>query len=85
MKNISWINRVENEKLLQKIKEERDILSTIKHGRVTGLVISLRRNCPLKPVIEKKIDVTGRQGKRRKQLLSDLKEMRGCWKLKVKH
>jgi len=29
--------------------------------------------------------VSGRQGKRRKQLLSELKETKGRWKLKGKH
>lgn len=33
-------------------------------------------------VFEWKIDVTGRQGKRRKELLSGLKEKRGRWELK---
>jgi hypothetical protein len=28
--------------------------------------------------------VTGRQGRNRKQLVDDLKEKRGCWKLKEK-
>jgi hypothetical protein len=40
----------------------------------------LRRNCLLKHVIEGKI--TGRQGRRRKQLLDDLKEETGYLKLK---
>ena len=44
------------------------------------------RNCFLKHVIEgkreRKIEVTGRGGGRGKQLLDDLKETRGCWKLK---
>jgi len=31
--------------------------------------------------VEKRIDVTGRQGRRWKQLLDDLKETRGYWKL----
>jgi hypothetical protein len=43
-------------------------------------------NCVLKHVIERKIEdgieVTGRRGRRLKQLLSDVKETRGCWKLK---
>jgi hypothetical protein len=46
----------------------------------------LRRNCLLKHVTEGKlqgqIDVKGRQGRRRKQLLDDLKEKQGYWKLK---
>jgi hypothetical protein len=31
---------------------------------------------------EGRIEMTGRRGRRRKKLLYDLKEMRGCWKLK---
>jgi hypothetical protein len=46
----------------------------------------LRRNCLLKHVIEGKIqgriEVTGRRGRRRKQLLNDLKDKREYWKLK---
>jgi hypothetical protein len=46
----------------------------------------LRRNCLLKHVIEGKlegrIEMTGRQGRRSKQLLDDLKEKRRYWKLK---
>ena len=42
----------------------------------------LRRNCLLKHVIARKIEgrieVTGRRGRRREQLLDDFKEMRGC-------
>jgi len=46
----------------------------------------LRRNCLLQRVIEGKIqggiEVTGRQGRRRRELLDDLKEMRGYSHLK---
>jgi hypothetical protein len=46
----------------------------------------LHRNCFLKHVIEGKIegtiDMTGRWGRRRKELLYDLKEKRGYWKWK---
>ena len=46
----------------------------------------LRRNCLLKEVIEGKIkgeiDVTRRQGRRRKKLLDDLKDRRGYFQLK---
>jgi hypothetical protein len=40
------------------------------------------RNCILKHVIEREMEVTGSRGRRRKQLLDDLKEKRGYWKLK---
>jgi len=46
----------------------------------------LCRNCLLKWVIEGKIngriEVTGRRGRRRRKLLDDLKERRGCSHLK---
>jgi hypothetical protein len=46
----------------------------------------LRRNCLLQRVIEGKIqweiEVTGRQGRRRRKLLDDLKERRGYCRLK---
>jgi hypothetical protein len=46
----------------------------------------MRRNCLLKNVIEGKIEegieVTGRRGRRRKQLLDGLKEKKGYCKLK---
>ena len=46
----------------------------------------MKRNCFLKHVIERKIEgrieVTGREGRRRKQLLGDLKGTSGYWKLK---
>jgi hypothetical protein len=46
----------------------------------------LRRNCLLKPVIAGKIKlimtVTERRGRKRKQLLDDIKENKGYWSLK---
>jgi hypothetical protein len=42
----------------------------------------LRKNCLLKHVIEGKIEVTGRRGRRRRQLLHGLKKTRRYWKLK---
>jgi len=46
----------------------------------------LRVNCPLKHAVEQRIEemieVRGRRGIRRKQLLDELKETRGYWKLK---
>ena len=46
----------------------------------------LRRNCLLQQVIEGKIkgqiEVTRRRGRRHKKLLDDLRDRRGCCKLK---
>jgi hypothetical protein len=85
-KEISCPDRVGNRDVLHGVKEERDILHTIKRRKSNWIGHILRRNCLLKHVIEGKlkgrIDVTGRRGTRRKQLLDDLKEKRGYWKLK---
>jgi hypothetical protein len=86
MEKFSWTDRVRNEEVLHRVKEERNILHTVKRRKANWVGHILRRNCLLKRVIEGKIEgmikVKGRQGKRRKQLLDDLKEKRGYLKLK---
>jgi hypothetical protein len=66
--------------VLHRVKEERNILLTIKRRVADWMGHILRRNCLIKHVIEGKIEggieVTGRQGGRRKQLLDDFKERR---------
>jgi hypothetical protein len=83
MEKISWTDRVRNEEVLHRVKEERNIVHTIKRRKANWIGHILRRNCLLKHVIEGKleerIEMTGR---RRKQLLDDLKEKRRYWKLK---
>jgi hypothetical protein len=85
MEKISWADHMRNE-VLQRVKEDRNILQTIRRRKVNWVGCILRRNCLLKHVTEGKlegrIEVTGRRGRRRKQLVDDLKEKRGYWKLK---
>jgi hypothetical protein len=57
--------------------EGRNILRTIKRSKTNWIGHILPRDCLLKHAIEGKIEVTGRQGRRRKQLLNGLKEKRG--------
>jgi hypothetical protein len=63
---------VRNEEVLLRVKEERSILNTIKRRKANWIGHILRRNCLLKHVIERKIEerieVTGRRGRKRKQL-----------------
>jgi hypothetical protein len=79
MEKISWTNRVRNEEVLHRVKEERNILYTTKRRKGNWIGHILRRNCLLKHVIEGKlegrIEMTRRHGRRRKQLLDDLKEL----------
>jgi hypothetical protein len=65
-----------------RVKEERNIVHTIKRRKANWIGHILRRNCLLKHVIEGKLEMTERRGRRRKQLLDDLKEKGRYWKLK---
>jgi hypothetical protein len=85
MEKISWTDHVRNEEVLLTVKEQRNILHEICKQKANWIGHILRRNCLLKRVTEGKIqgriEVTGRRRRRRK-LLDDLKERRGCSHLK---
>jgi replicative superfamily II helicase len=51
---ISWTDNVRNEEVLQRVKEERNILRTIKRRKANWIGHMLCRNCLLKHVIEGK-------------------------------
>jgi hypothetical protein len=74
-----------SKELLHRVKEERNIVHTVIRRKANRTGHILRRNCLLKHIIERKvegrIEVTGRRGRRREQLLDDLKEKREFWKL----
>ena len=83
---IIWADRVKNEEMLHRVKEERNTLSRIKRRNRNWICHILLKKYLLKRVIERKIEgkieVTGRQLRRRQQLPDDLKTTRGHWKLK---
>jgi hypothetical protein len=85
MEKISWTDRVRNEEVLLRVKEERNILHTIKRRKANWIGHIFCGNCLLEHIIEGKIEeaieVTGRRKRRRKQLLDDRKEPIGNWKL----
>jgi len=87
MEKISWTDRVRKEAVLLRVKDEKNILQTIKCRKAKWFCHILRRNCLLEHTIEGniegKIQVTGRIGRRCKQLLDDLKETIKYSKLKV--
>ena len=74
------MDRVRNEVLLR-VKEERNIILTVKRRKGNWIGHILRGNCLVKHVVKGKIEGgiegTGRQGRGRKQLLDNLKETRG--------
>jgi len=65
---------------------ERNVVQKIKRRKANWIGRILLRNCLLKLVIkgkiEGRIEVNGRRGRRRKQLLDDLKKTRGYCELK---
>ena len=85
MEKISWTDHVRNEVLLR-VKEQRNILHDIRKRKANWIGHTLRKNCFLQRVIEGKIqggkEVTGRQGRRRRKILDDLKKRRGYSHLK---
>jgi len=86
MEKISWTDHVRNEEELLRVKEQRNILHEIGKRKANWIGHILLRNCLLQWVIEGKIqggiEVRGRQGRRRRNLLDGLKERRGYSHLK---
>jgi len=85
MENINWIDRVKSEEALPRVKEERNILRTIKRKGNLDDYIS-RRKCRAKFVtewkIEGKTEGMGIRGRRSNQLLDEIKRTGSYWKLK---
>jgi hypothetical protein len=83
---ISWTDRVRNEVVLLRVKEQRNILHEESKRNANWIGHILRINCLLQQVIKVKmkgrIEVTGRRGRRRRKLLDDLKERKGYCHLK---
>jgi hypothetical protein len=78
MEKIIWIDGLKKE-ILHAVKEERNILHTIKERKSNWTGHVLRRNCLLKHIMQEKIkeksEVTGRRERRRKQLWMTLRKI----------
>ena len=86
MEKVRWTDHVRNEDVLLRVKEQRNILHEIRKRKANWIGHILHRNYLLQRVTEGKIkggiEVTGRQGRRRRKLLDDFKERRGYSHLK---
>jgi hypothetical protein len=73
---ICWTDHVTNGKVLLRVKEQRNILHEVNKRKANWIGHILRRSCLLQQVIEGYIkggiEVTGRQGTRRRKLLDEL-------------
>ena len=83
---ISWTDHVKNEEVVHRVNEQRNILHERSKRKATWIGHILQRNRLLQWVIEGKINggikMIGRQGRRYRKLLDDLKERRGYSHLK---
>ena len=72
--------------MLLRVNEQRNILHEISKRKANWIGHILRRNCLLQKVIEGKIkgqiEVTGRRGRKSRELLDDLKDRKGYCQLK---
>jgi len=86
---ISWTVRVKNGEVLHRVKMERHIVHTVKWKNTNWIDHILRRNCLLKHIIkgqiEGSVEVTGRRGRRNKQILYVLKEREDTGNRMKKH
>jgi hypothetical protein len=86
MEKIVWTDRVRNNEVLLRVREERNIVSTMERRQANWFGRFLSRNCLLIHIIEEKIEgrieMTMRRGRRCKHLLDDFRETRGYRKLK---
>ena len=78
MYKISGADLARSEEVFRRVKEEKNILETIKRRKAHWIGHIVLTNCLLKHVfdgeIEGRIEVTRRYGRRLKQLLDDLEE-----------
>jgi hypothetical protein len=80
METVSWTDRVKYEEVLHKFEGMRYIVYIVKRRKVNWIGHILRWNCPLKHVIEGKIEESikakGIRTRRRTQLVDALQETR---------
>jgi len=79
---INCTDHMKNEEVLQRVKEEMNILHTIKQREANWTGHNWHRNCLLNHVIEGKRKVMGTKRRRYKQLMDDLKAKRRYRKLR---
>jgi hypothetical protein len=76
MEKIRWSDHVRSKEVLRRFKEQMNILHEISKRKANWIGHILLRNCLLRHFIEGKIkggiEVTGRRGRRRRNLLGEL-------------
>jgi hypothetical protein len=76
MEKIKWSEKVTNEQVLDRIREKRTLLNNILRRKAKRICHILRRNYLLHDTIEGQMMEVKRVGRRRTQLLDDLRNRR---------
>ena len=82
MEKIKWSEEVTNEQVLDRIGEKRTLLNNILRRKANWIGHILRRNCLLHDAIEGQMMEVKGVGRRRTQLLDDLRNRRRYRELK---
>lgn len=72
----------EKRKSITQNRKRKNVRHTIKRSKANWIGNILYTNCRLKQIAEEKVQGTKRPGRRRKQLVSDVKEKRRYWNFK---
>ena len=83
MQKKKWSEKITNEHVLNCIGEKRTLLNNILRTKANWIGHILRRNCLLHDAIEGLMTEV-KVGRRRRQLLDDLRNRRRYWELKRK-
>ena len=79
MEKIKWSEKVSNEQVLDRIVEKRALLNNIPHRKAIWFRHIMRRSCLLHDAIEEYTKDLKGVGRRRTQLLDDLRNWRSYW------
>ena len=84
MEKISYMDRITNEEVLRRVQENRSLISNVLKRKANWIGHILRRNGLLHDILEGKMEGgnASRLGRRRIQILDDLKNGKRYWELK---
>ena len=79
MEKIKWLEKVNNEQVLDHKGDKRTLLNNILRRKANWMGHILRRNCLFHDTIEGQMTEVKGVGRRRTQLLDDLRNRRRYW------
>ena len=84
IEKIKWCEKVTNQQVLERIGEKRTVPNSILRRKANWFSHVLRRNCLLHDAIEGQMTEVKGVGRKRTQLLHDLRNRRRYWELNEK-